>query len=175
MVTDSLKVYKQNTSQGCLAVCLMLLGDQEITVKREIDLTIGGLKYRESWALGIVDSFVKRFKRKIIIYANNKYFYKKLKNFGSEVDLVHRKIDRELIIKQTRSFILYIDSKIVGTYVHSPHFIICEKKDDQFYILDSIKGKKIKSNIVSVLKGVYLLKNYLKFCPLLITIDVVKM
>ncbi len=167
------KPYMQQTLEGCLPVCLLLLTKGEATEKEELELAIEGIKTKTSYALKILNTFSEKYSESFNVYVDNKFFLKDLeKTFDNKnIRLISQTINASLMNSAVAPYILYIDAQD-GVYPHVPHFIIVESvnSDNTFKIFDPWFGE---SKIVegSVLQNsVERLRDYLLFCPLLITI-----
>jgi len=169
-----LSYFKQKTCEGCLPVCLLVLAGQKITLESELDLIIGGLKKsRESYALGIIEKFTSKYKRRATIWIDNKFFLKIIMaGKNSPIKPAHKRIDLNFLNSLATPFILYLDSNILGTYYHSPHFVIVEKRlGGKFQIVDPWIGKRRWIEPSRLERGITSLRGYLKFCPLVIKLN----
>lgn len=169
----ALKKFKQKTCEGCLPVCLLLLINEKITLESELELLTEGFKRsRESYALGVVCEFSSKYRKKVTIFVDNKIFFRKLLTNEPCIQLICQKIDSKFLSELQVPFILYLDSNVTGTYEHSPHFVIIEKRiKDKFLIIDPWKGKRRRLGVEKIEKGVVSLRNHLKFCPLVIKLN----
>jgi dimeric dUTPase (all-alpha-NTP-PPase superfamily) len=169
-----IEIYKQTTCESCLSCCLLMLLNNPISQNDEINLFIEGIKrYPFSYSLGICEEFADKYDKDIIIYVHNKYYSKYLNTLKNEnnVHIVQMYINKSFINKQEYPFVIYLDNNILEEYIHSPHFVIVESFDKTDYIIiDPWKGMRIKINKETLYKGVLLLKEHLKFCPLIIRI-----
>lgn len=170
-----MKTGKQNTCEGCLPVCLLLLTNEKITLKSELELLIEGFKRnRESYSLGIVREFAFRYDKILNVFVHTKYFFKKLGkiNKSPRIQLIHKKIGLRFLKELQTPYVLYLDDRILRKSIHYPHFVIVERKQNKkFVLLDPWDGKRKWLTEGKLLKGVLSLKNYLKFCPLVIKLD----
>ncbi len=164
--------YKQTTSDSCLPVCLLILRGQTFSQEDEIELFINGAKsFRDNYALGILDFFSTKYKINAEVYVDNKYYFKFLRKFISngKVNLVNQKITPKFIKENKTPFILYLDKHFLGSYEHSPHFVIVENcSNEDYYIVDPWFGKRRKIKREVVLDAVGSLRSHLRFCPFLI-------
>lgn len=172
---EKIELHRQSTCEGCLPVCLLSLINEKVTLESEIELLIGGFKRsRESYAQGIISEFAERYKNKLTITIHNKHYYKKLISFRKNpmITLIHKKIDMGLLKKLSTPFILNLDDRILRKSVHYPHFVIVERKLRRRYVLiDPWNGRRKWLSERKLYKGILSLKNYLKFCPLIIKLD----
>src|SRR3989344_3811878 len=166
--------YEQTTSETCLPVCLLSLLDKSFTSKEEMDLFIDGIKrIKDSYAVSMVDAFVEKYQARAEIFVDNFYFWKYLKEYPltSGLILTQSIISNAFIDVQPAPYILYIDYYVFTSIVHSPHFIvILENASDSFLIFDPWIGKTRKVAKTNVYQAVESLRNYLKYCPLLIKV-----
>lgn len=179
--------FKQKHPETCLAKCLMILLEKErkqkIPAKYELDLLIFSLNYeRENIARGHLEKIVKDFKVNIDWYVDSKIFFDFVKNMNipKKISLTQEKIKLNFIDKiLEKPIIIYIDrfylwNKDWGLYYkyHYPHFIIVNKKIDDFYeIIDPDDGKirKIESKILS--KAIISIRNHLWISPQVIQLS----
>lgn len=170
-----IRVIKQKTCEGCLPACLLSLIGRNVTLKAELGLLLGGFrKNRENYAIGILHHFVSKYGKQAKVYVHNKYFFKKLRTLvtSSDIDLKHEKINLQLINKLEIPFILYLDDRILRKSIHYPHFVIVERKHkNRFVLIDPWDGRRKWFSEKKLMRAVLSLKNYLNFCPLLITIE----
>ena len=166
------KPYKQNTLEGCLPVCLLLLTKGEATEKEELELAVEGIKTKISYALKVLNTFSEEYNNKFEVYVDNNYFLKDLeKNFvNKNIQLISKTIDSSLMNSVATPYILYIDAQ-EGIYPHAPHFIIVESinNDNTYKIFDPWFGESRNVENIVLQKMVSQLRDYLLFCPLLIT------
>ena len=174
--------YKQSLTHSCLVACfLMLLKAQaniEFTEAEEQDLALNGSKRRYSfYVIGIPSEIMKKYNKKIQVYADNKYFTKVLQNsceVNQGIKITHNSITLNLVreLLKKKPLICHIDNNALGDYSHTSHFIVLEKTTkDTIQILDPWTGKKkhISNNVLE--KAIYNLKTQVKMCPLLFSID----
>ncbi len=167
------KPYKQETLEGCLPVCLLLLAKGEATEGEELELAVEDIKTKISYALKVLNIFSEKYREDFDVYVDNEYFLKDLKtNFDNKnIKLISRTIDSNLMNSTPTPYILYIDAG-EGIYPHAPHFIIVESvnDDNSYKIFDPWFGESriVESSVLQ--KAVIQLRDHLLFCPLLITI-----
>lgn len=157
-----------------MPACFLILIKKKISLKAELKLLIGGFKRnRDTYSAGIIKEFVSKYNKKVKVYIHSKYFFKKLKWLvGSNIQLEHNKISLELIDKLEFPFILYIDDRILRRSAHWPHFVVVERKHkNRFVLIDPWDGKRKWLTEKKLMKAILSLKNHLKFCPLLITVE----
>lgn len=173
-VKTNLKPSRQNTCEGCLPACLLMLINKKVTFSTELGLIVGGFKrYRESYAPGIIKEFVSKYNKRVKVYVHSKYFFKKLRWLADfNIQFEHHKINLELMNRLDVPFIAHVDDRILRRSVHWPHFVIVERKHkNKFVLIDPWDGKRKFLNENKLMYGVLSLKNYLKYCPLLIIVE----
>lgn len=167
--------YKQKTCEGCLPACFLISLGKKVTLKAELELLIGGFKRnRESYSAGIISAFAARYKRKTTVLIHNKYYYKKFLRYikSSCVNIKHKNVDSRLLKELRTPFILYLNHRILRKSVHYPHFVVVEKRqNEKFVLIDPWIGRRKRINEAKIMSGVESLKNYLKFCPLVIKLN----
>lgn len=180
--------YKQKHPETCLAKCLMILlekaNHRTILDKYELELLIFSLKYeRENIARGHLEKVVRDFKVNIDWYVDAKIFFdfvKKMK-IPPKVSLINEKVNLKLIDKLLeRPLILYVDifhlwEKEMGLYYkyHYPHFIIVNRKIDDFYeIIDPDDGKVKRIEQKRLSKAILSLRNHLWISPQIVQFSI---
>lgn len=170
--------YKQTLSHSCLAACMLMLRRKQFTEIEEQDLAVSGSKrMHKFYAAGIPLEFVKKFDSKVAIYVDNKYFANVLEeklSQDSRLHVVHKKITQSLIrdLLKKDSLICHIDDHSLGDYSHASHFIVLERATDKFiHIIDPWLGQRRKISIVKLEESISDLKNQIKMCPLLFSLD----
>jgi ABC-type bacteriocin/lantibiotic exporter with double-glycine peptidase domain len=155
-----------------------MLNGKKFTEQDEKELALDGSERTYPfYVVGIPMEFVKKFNCRITIYADNKFFASVLqKSFMQEkrVSVVHKKITDAFIgeLLKTQPIICHIDDHILGDYSHASHFIILEKTTKKFiYIIDPWSGKKKRIINTKLEKAISDLKNQVKMCPLLFSIE----
>jgi hypothetical protein len=178
---NSINPIKQKTMQGCLVACLgMLIRLPKIPLKEEKNILINGLNMDyEFFTVGVIEEFLKKNNKSLELYVDNKYFSRVLKKKfkNKKVKILNQKINMPFLDKLLNDspIIGYIDYKTLGDYSHAPHFILIEKKENKKYtIIDPWTGKRQKLNEEKLMKGIKLLKEHLKICPLVIKLKNVK-
>lgn len=166
-----LTTYKQTSCESCLPVCLLNLGGVEITREKELKLLFDGLAgLKDSYAFGVLEAFVKIYKKPVTLYVDNKIFANFLikNNQISLINIIHKPISVEF----TTPYIVYLDSQVLGGYTHAPHFVIVEKiVGETCHIIDPWDGKRRRYSKEKMTKAINSLKSYLKYCPLVITLN----
>jgi len=125
------------------------------------------------YVVGIPQEFFKRYKKKINIIVDNKYFTNVLiKSFKSKnkFNIFHKKITLSLIkeLLKEQPLICHIDDNYLGDYSHASHFIILEKATNKrILIVDPMTGKKKSISDKKLLESILSLKRHIKMCPLL--------
>lgn len=170
--------YRQSLSHGCLAAdFLMLLRAKYGTAFSEKDegqILLKGMKRTYPfYVVGIPKEFFKRYKKRVNILVDNKYFTNILvKSFKdrNNFNIQHKKITIPLIkeLLKKRPMICHIDDNYFGDYSHASHFIILEKAmNDKILIIDPMSGKKSLVSGKRIYNSILSLKKHIKMCPLL--------
>lgn len=171
---SKIKSYKQKTCEGCLPALLLMLIGKKDHLESELDLLMGGFRRnRENYAIGILHHFVSKYGKQAKVYVHNKYFFKKLQTLvtSSDIQLKHERINLQLMNKLQPPFILYLDDRILRKSIHYPHFVVVERQyNNKFVLIDPWDGRRKWLSEKKLMRAVLSLKNYLKFCPLLITV-----
>lgn len=170
-----IKPYKQTYSDSCLPVCLLMLSDQRFSQEDEVELSINGTKrFRDSYALGILDCFSTKHETEVEVFVDNKYFSRFLGGLNSndKISLINQKITPKFIEENKKPFILYLDKHFLGTYDHSPpHFVIVEDQPgNNFNVVDPWVGRRRIIKQETIFSAVGSLRNYLRYCPLVISL-----
>ena len=170
--------YKQTLTHSCLAACfLMLQGKQFAEIDEQELAQKGSSRNYPLYVVGIPTEFVKKFDGKIKIYADNNFFATSLKKAfigNKEISVIHKKINIPLIadLLNENPIICHIDDHALGDYSHSSHFIILEKATEEFvYIIDPWSGKRNKISKSKLNEAIDDLKNHVKMCPLIFSIE----
>lgn len=169
--------YKQTLSHSCLAVCMLMLRNKQVTQIQEQDLALKGSKrIHQFYVAGIPLEFVKQYDAQVIVYVDNKYFANVLEEIFSQdrrLSIVQRKITLSLIkdLLESGPLICHIDDHSLGDYSHASHFIILERATDKFVqIIDPWTGKRRKIFLAKLDDSISDLKNQIKMCPLLLSL-----
>ena len=173
--------YSQTLGEGCLAACfLMLLRTYrgiEFNSSLEQDLCFDGLKRcKEYYAVGIIQEISRRYKPRLSIYVDNRWFTNKLENQIREenVSFGQQKIHLSLIdnlLARNEMPIVYIDGYWTGKNYHTPHFIIIGKKRKKYAIIDPWVGKTKYLSREQLAEAITSLRDHLKYCPLIIVFN----
>lgn len=170
--------YKQMLTHSCLAACFLMLYGERFTEHDEQEIALDGSKrIYPYYVVGIPMEFFKKFDCKITIYVDNKFFTSILeKSFMLEkrVSIVHKKITDKFIIEllKIQPIICHIDNHALGDYSHASHFIILEKATEKFiYVIDPWSGKRKRMINTKLEEAISDLKNQIKMCPLLFSIE----
>lgn len=177
-----LKPYKQSLTHSCLvAAFLMLLensGDIKFTEKEEQEIALlGSRRVYPFYVVGVTVEIAQRYKSKIKVFADNKYFadilsksFTKEKNISVEAKPVTLKLIRELL--ESQPVICHVDVHGLGDYSHASHFIVIEKGGKEtFTIIDPWIGKRKRVSAKTLENTIFELKNHVKMCPLLFAIN----
>lgn len=171
--------YKQTRYDSCLVVCflmhLKILKGLDFSKNDEIKLLNKGLeRFEKAYYPGIILEFVKRYKLKLNFIIENRYLYEELKPRLENEELALRSnlINPELIdgiVSKNRRLILYLDNFYLGDVIHSPHFVLLEKRiRNRFVIIDPWRGRRMYLIKERLEEGIMSLRNHLKFSPVLI-------
>lgn len=164
--------YTQTTCQSCLPSCLLMLRNKPVNEVAELKLLINGFKrFRDIYALGILDEFSNSYQQPLEVVINNKWMtnYYRAHITSSQISINYHILNEELLRKQNSPFILYIDNNSIGSYSHEPHFVIVQPTEKQLYTIDPWTGKRKKTSYKILIKGVNSLSKHLKICPILIS------
>ncbi|MBI3413641.1 MAG: peptidase C39 family protein [Candidatus Aenigmarchaeota archaeon] len=169
--------YEQFTPEGCLPVCLLKAAGIRPGKEKEIKSLMHAFRLTKfDYALGNVDFFVKKYKKKVsMIVENESYadFLKKLST-GKNLVITSKKISKNVIDEHLLlgNVIIYLDAFYVGSSVHVPHFVVITGRKRRVYIvLDPWDGKTKTMPPDKLLKGVDELKKRFYFTPKLIQVD----
>jgi len=170
--------YRQTLSHSCLIACfLMLLNsryDINFSSKDEENLSLKGMSRKHPFfVVGMVKEIFKKYKKKINLVVNNRYFtniliklIKDKKNFNVH----YRKIDIATIkaLLKKNALICHIDNNHLGDYSHSSHFIVLEKDSGKrVTIIDPLAGKRRLISYKKLEESIKSLRGHVKMCPLL--------
>lgn len=170
--------YKQTLSHGCLAAdLLMLLKMKYGTDFRENDeanILLSGMKRMYPfYVVGVPKEFFNKYRRKISIIVDNKYFTNVLvKGFKDKnnFNIQHKKITISLIreLLEEQPIVCHVDDNYFGDYSHASHFIILEKTvNKKILIVDPMSGRKTLISDKKLGDSILSLKKHIKMCPLL--------
>jgi ABC-type bacteriocin/lantibiotic exporter with double-glycine peptidase domain len=87
---------------------------------------------------------------------------------------VHKKINLQFIaeVLNKKPLICHIDDHALGDYSHASHFIVLEKATEKsVQIIDPWTGKRKKINKFTLERAITELKNQVKMCPLLFSVE----
>ena len=135
-------------------------------------LILGGKRKHPFYLVGISVEINKRFKKKISVIADNKFFAGVLeKSFANKnFDVKQHKITTDYIkaLVEKTPVICHIDDNLLGDYSHASHFIVIEKATaKRFLIIDPWHGKRKWISERTLSDAISSLKDHLKMCPLL--------
>ena len=170
--------YKQSFSHSCLVACFFMLlqkqKDFNFDEKTEKEILIKGMrKIYPFYVVGIAKEVFNKFKTKITIIVDNKYFTNSLiKSFKDKrsFNIIHKKITIQLIkqLLKDKSLICHLDNNYLGNYSHCSHFVVLEKATDKkILLIDPFSGKKRFISDKKLEQAILSLKNHVKMCPLL--------
>ncbi|MDQ5954753.1 MAG: hypothetical protein QG583_681 [Patescibacteria group bacterium] len=170
--------YQQTLTHSCLAACFLMLQEKNFTEIDEKELAMNGSSRKYPfYMVGISAEFIKKYDGKITIYADNNFFTATLQKGitgDKKINVIHKKIDMHLISKllKKKPIICHIDDHALGDFSHASHFIILEKESEKFItIIDPWNGKKYKISKTKLTEAISDLKNHIKMCPLLFSIE----
>lgn len=172
-----LQPYKQTLTHSCLSVSFLMIlqlkNNIHFTKKDEEQITLRGSdRVYPFYVTGIATEIAKKYKVKIQILANNKFFTNVLKESFKNKNIIvsHEKITIALIRKllDKNKLICHIDIHGLGDFSHSSHFIVIEKEDGKtFTIIDPWTGQRRKIAEKTLEKAITELRDNVKMCPLL--------
>lgn len=169
-----MKLYKQTSSQGCLAVCLLQSVDEEITQKKELELLFEGLRTRSPYAVGVVGAFAKQYDKDVTIHVDNPYYQSQLKKEyeTGRMRFIHSSVTIEFLDKLDTPFVVYLSTHtLLKTWDYSPHFVIIESMTDAFYtILEPWSGKRMKVSKKKMMESISELRSRVHYCPLVMKV-----
>jgi len=170
-----MKIDKQKTSEGCLAVSLIaLLSQKAIKLKEEDEETIlfGGLKsLKLDFSTGHLIYLAKKSPNLIFEqYIDNSLYQKDLMRLKipKNIRIKHKKITLKFLkgITKEGSVIIYIDKYQLGEIFHWPHFMVLDYVDDKKAIIrDPWNGKETELEAKKLIKSIISLRNKVKVCP----------
>jgi ABC-type bacteriocin/lantibiotic exporter with double-glycine peptidase domain len=118
-----------------------------------------------------LDFVARRYRKSIVTYVEDRKLYNFFRRLpiSKRIKIVQANIDLQLIERLIKCpLIIYVDAYLFRN-VHYPHFVVVWKLDkSKFLITDPWDGKMKKLAMSSLLKGIKLLKNTLKFSPQII-------
>ncbi|MBI5044584.1 MAG: hypothetical protein HZC02_01550 [Candidatus Levybacteria bacterium] len=170
--------YQQTLTHSCLAACFLMLQEKQFTKFDEQELALKGSSRKYPfYVVGIPEEFVKKYDGNIKIYADNNFFATTLQKAfigNKKIHVTHKKIDMAFITEllNEKPLICHIDNHALGDYSHVSHFIILEKATKEFVtIIDPWSGKKKKISKSTLTEAISDLKNHVKMCPLLFSVE----
>ena len=168
--------YKQQSNQGCLVVDLLYLFGEEPTRQKEEEILSKGLfAFRDNYTIGCLMAFLDTFTdKKAKLYFDNKYYLNSIKSKVSHprMKMLKARNDLSLMEDLVAPFIIYTDTNIIDGFTHLPHFMMVTKMTEKMVeIFDPWEGKVSRMSKQKVLKGIKLLRNHIKICPFIITVD----
>jgi len=170
-----LKVYEQETYEGCLPICLMILADIEATKNKELEIIYKAVKSRkESYTLIMLTTFVEIYNISSTLYVDNILYTKYLKtvNKNKNINVIHQEITWNFVKNLNEPFTIYVDDFILGAETHSQHFIVTEViKNNLIEIIDPWTGERKEITKDILMKAVRSLKNRFFYSPVLITLN----
>lgn len=168
--------YRQTTYETCLACSLLLSAGKKVTREEELKIINYSLKFsRDSFALGHLDYFSRKYGRKINFYIESKGLANSWKGINRSRGIIikNEKVTSRLIssLVKISPLIIYIDSFVLHKEVHYPHYlVVLNQKNNKYIVSDPWDGKIKKVNKKILLKGVDMLRNHLLFSPQLIQV-----
>jgi len=171
-----LKTHKQDTFEGCLPICLLIIEDKDINKKNELEIIYNALSKRRDnfYALNILSSFAEKYSRNLTLFIGINEYAKYLNKYkdNHRIKILHQEINLEFLLKTKTPYIVQIDDFALGDIVHATHYVIIEKIDkNEVTINDPWNGSRNILKTSTLLNGIELLENHLLFSPLLIFIN----
>ncbi len=171
-----LKTHRQNTFEGCLPICLLIIEDKDINKKNELEIIYNALLKRRDnfYALNILSSFAEKYSKDITLFVGINEYAKYLNKHkdNQRIKIFYQEINLEFLLKTKIPYILQIDDFALGDIVHAMHYVIIENIDENEVIInDPWSGSRNKLKTSTLLNGIELLENHLLFSPLLISIN----
>lgn len=128
-----------------------------------------------NYTLSVAEAFGDYTKLKIKIYADNRYFCKKLSLMCNSqfVEVTAKKVDPWLLknlLRKYQALAVYLDSYFLHKDCHYPHWVVLAQLDKKAVIIDPWEGKRRFLKPEKLISAIYSLKFYLKFCPLTIVL-----
>lgn len=167
-----MKVIKQTTYETCLASTLLMLIGESWTKRKEIEIWKHGWEF--NYLIGQLDYVAKKFRKSFKVYIENKYYFEKLRKENDKaIKLINTKIDMKLIkeLLENAPVIVYLDNYYLQKAVHTSHFVLAEKyNNDVMEIADSYDGKRKEISGKIIKKAIISLRNHLKYSPVLISV-----
>lgn len=167
--------YQQQSGQGCLSVCLAYLCQLRPSSSYErFMMREGHMRCRDSFALGMIDAFLSKYQSKDfnleVCVSNAAYArYLSQQNKRNNVTIVHDEVFRWLELYPNDGLIVCLDSHMLGSFAHSPHYILvlarCPKT---FKIYDPWTGKVSHVGYKKIVQGITLLEQHLGYSKLAI-------
>lgn len=168
------RAYKQQSGQGCLPICLAYLCEQPITPQFEgLVLQKGLFGLRDSYMLGICQAFMQLYpqNRQLRVVAGSRMHQNWLlaRNSPNGPIIECGPINRDWLTNCSVPCIIAIDFWVLGSYVHSPHYVLLVGRTGQYFeVFDPWTGGTSRCHQATLEKGINLLKNHLKFTPVCI-------
>lgn len=170
--------YKQAFLHGCLAADFLMLCKNkygiDFTQNDERDLLIrGDDRTYKFYVVGIPKEFFNKYRKKVNIMVDNKYFTNVLikeLNDKDNFNIYHNKVSIKSIIKLLKSnkIICHVDDNLFGDYSHASHFVIIERAvKGKLIIVDPWSGKKSRVAYKKVGDSILNLKKHIKMCPII--------
>lgn len=171
-----MKPVKQSTYQGCLVASLAMAGGCNLTSRDEKAILVNGLDNKYGfYVIGVVEEFIKKFGKSVEVFVDNEYFTKVLQGCtkNKKIKVTYNNISMNFLNKllNDSSVILYIDYHSFGDYSHYSHFILVDSiKDSNYKIVDPVIGKFQNVSGEKLDKGIKLLREHIKMCPLILKV-----
>jgi len=170
-----MKTYKQTTCETCLASFLLLLAGVKPNQNKEMEILTYGLKFTKwNFSIGQLDFVARKYRKTIVTYVEDRRLYNLFRRLptSERIKVVQANINLKLIKRLVkRPLIVYVDDYLFRKELHYPHFVVVWKLErNNFLITDPWDGKMKRITPSSLLKGIKLLKNTLKFSPQIIQI-----
>lgn len=173
-----MEIYKQTSSQSCLAVCLLQNAKLEISREKELALLFEAIGTTHPYAVAVAIAFCKAYSRKLDFFVDNQFYANLLtKQFRNvNINFYAQKIDIGFLEKLQTPFIVYLSThSLLGTWDFSPHFVTIENITSKFFVvLDSATGKRMRVGKAKLLQSINELRDRVHYCPLAITLDIIQ-
>lgn len=171
-----LKIHKQETYEGCLPICLLILENKIINKQLEREIIYKSLNKRRDnfYALNVLSAFSEMFSRNLTLFVGINDYAKYLNQHkdNSRIQILHQKINLDFLLKIKTPYIVQIDDFALGDIVHAMHYLIVEKIDkNEAVIIDPWYGSRTKIKNTALIKAIEILENHLLFSPLLISFN----
>lgn len=174
-------IYKQISCEGCLPACLLLLRQGRygtaFSSKDELKILYAAMKIGiRNYSFAVAKAFSEYAQIETRLYVDNKYFSEKypLIRDGRFIKIICKKVNAGLLkdlLQEHKAVAVYMDSYFLHKECHYPHWVVLERLGRKAIIIDPWEGKKKFLKPEKVIDAIFSLKNYLRFCPLVLVIS----